>query len=75
MANDYLPVRVASLDSRSAVSDEELAVEGITGFRWWRLRESTGHRGSELFSPRDLATPLAALIANGVPAQPPPLGL
>ncbi len=37
--------------------------------------EIADYRGSELFSPRDLATPLAALIADGVPARPVPLGL
>ncbi|WP_202469311.1 hypothetical protein [Streptomyces sp. SID2888] len=32
------------------------------------------YRGSDLFSPRDLATPLAALIASGVPPRAVPLG-
>jgi len=73
--NDYFLVRTTSFEPRGAVSDDELAAEGVTGFRWWRLREIADYRGSELFSPRDLATPLAALIANGVPAQPVPLGL
>src|SRR5580658_1592359 len=33
-----------------------------------------GYRGSDLFSPRDLATPLAALIAGAAPAEPVPFG-
>jgi 8-oxo-dGTP diphosphatase len=57
------------------MSDDELATENIDGFRWWSLPEVADYRGSELFSPRDLATPLAALIADGVPATPVPLGL
>jgi hypothetical protein len=40
-----------------------------------RRTSGTGYRGSDLFSPRDLATPLAALIAGGVPAGSAPLGL
>ncbi|WP_405512055.1 hypothetical protein [Streptomyces canus] len=57
------------------MSDDELAAENIDGFRWWRLRDIAAYRGPELFSPRALATPLAALIAKGVPARPVPLGL
>ena len=55
--------------------DDELASENIDGFRWWPLRDIAGYRGPNLFSPRDLATPLAALITGGVPAKPVPLGL
>jgi hypothetical protein len=58
-----------------ALSGEELAAENIDGFRWWRLREIAGYRGSDLFSPRDLATPLGALIAGELPAEPVPLGM
>ena len=57
------------------MSDDELAAENIDGFRWWRLRDIAGHHGPELFSPRDLATPLTALISGGVPARPVRLGL
>ncbi|MER5323288.1 NUDIX domain-containing protein [Streptosporangium roseum] len=75
VVNDYFLVRTASFDPCGAMSDDELAAENIDGFRWWRLRDIADYRGSELFSPRDLATPLAALIASGVPARPVPLGL
>jgi ADP-ribose pyrophosphatase YjhB (NUDIX family) len=75
VVNDYFLVRTASFPPRGAMSDDELAAENIDGFRWWRLREIADYRGSELFSPRDLATPLAALITEGVPARPVPLGL
>jgi hypothetical protein len=33
------------------------------------------HRGTDLFSPRDVATPLAALIAGDIPGTPVMLGL
>lgn len=52
-----------------------LAAEDIDGFRWWRLSEIADYRGSDLFSPRDLATPLAPLIAGEVPDRPVPLGV
>ncbi|MFC7642137.1 hypothetical protein ACFQX6_15060 [Streptosporangium lutulentum] len=57
------------------MSDDELAAENIVGFRWWRLSDIADYRGPDVFSPRDLATPLAALIADGVPARPVPFGL
>jgi 8-oxo-dGTP diphosphatase len=74
LINDYFLVRTPSFQPRGAMSDEELAAENIVGFRWWRLRDVADHRGPELFSPRNLATPLAALIAGGVPDIPVPLG-
>jgi 8-oxo-dGTP diphosphatase len=48
---------------------------GAGGFGWWRPTEIAGDRGADLFSPRDLAPPLAALIAGRVPTEPVPLGL
>jgi 8-oxo-dGTP diphosphatase len=74
VVNDYFLIRTAAFRPRGAMSDEELAAENIDGFRWWRLPDIAGYRGSGLFSPRDLATPLAALIAGGAPAGPVPLG-
>ena len=75
VVNDYFLVRTASFHPRGAMSDDELAAEYIVGFRWWRLPDIAAYRGSDLFSPRDLATPLAALIADGAPATPRTLGL
>lgn len=75
VVNDYFLVRTVSFMPCGALSVEELAAENIDGFRWWRLREISGYRGSDLFSPRDLATPLAELIAGEIPAKPVPLGL
>lgn len=73
--NDYFLVRTATFDPRGAMSDDDLAAECITGFRWWPLPELAGYRGPDLLSPRDLAAPLTALLANGVPTRPVPLGL
>jgi hypothetical protein len=43
--------------------------------RWWRHRDIAGYSGTDLFSPRDIATPLAALIAGDIPDTPVMLGL
>jgi 8-oxo-dGTP pyrophosphatase MutT (NUDIX family) len=75
VVNDYFLVRTASFDPRGALSDEELAAENISELRWWGPSDIIGYRGPDLFSPRDLATPLAALLAGGVQAQPVRLGL
>ncbi|WP_157537481.1 NUDIX hydrolase [Kitasatospora azatica] len=75
VVNDYFLVRTTTFHPRGALSDDQLAAENITGFRWWPLPEIAAHPGPDLFSPRDLATPLAALIADGAPPVPLPLGL
>ncbi|SCF72751.1 NUDIX hydrolase [Streptomyces sp. Ncost-T10-10d] len=75
VVNDYFLVRTTSFHPRGAMSDDELAAENIDGFRWWRLGDIADCRGSELFSPRDLASLLAALIAGGVPGSPVSFGL
>jgi 8-oxo-dGTP diphosphatase len=43
--------------------------------RWWRYADIAEYRGTDLFSPRDIATPLAALIAGDIPDRPVTLGL
>lgn len=75
MINDYFLVRTRSFEPRGAMSDEELAAENISGLRWWHLRVIADYDGQELFSPRDLATPLAALLVSGAPAEAVRLGL
>ena len=67
MVNDYFLVRTASFRPRGSMSDDELAADYIVGFRWWRLPDIAGYQGSDLFSPRDLATPLSALIPTVFP--------
>ena len=73
--NDYFLVRTARFDPRGALPDDELAAEHITGMRWWRHRDIAEYSGTDLFSPRDIATPLAALIAGDIPDTPVILGL
>ena len=73
--NDYFLVRTAHFEPRCALSDDDLAAENISGMRWWRLDEIADYRGPDLFSPRGLAAPLAAVIAREMPAAPIALGL
>lgn len=75
MVNDYFLVRTARFDPRGALSDDDLAAEHISGMRWWRHRDIAAYNGTDLFSPRDLATPLAALIDGRLPGAPVLLGL
>lgn len=73
--NDYFLVRTASFVPRGSMTDEELAAEYIKEWRWWSLQEIVDYRGPDVFSPRNLARPLASLLADGVPAQPVAFGL
>ncbi len=73
--NDYFLVRTAQFTPRGTLSDEQLAAEHISSLDWWHPREIASYAGTDLFSPRDLATPLTALITSGVPAVPVQLGL
>jgi len=57
------------------MSDDELAAENISELRWWPLRDIAAYRGDDLFSPRDLVTPLTALITQDVPATPISFGM
>jgi ADP-ribose pyrophosphatase YjhB (NUDIX family) len=73
--NDYFLVRTKHFEPRGELTDDELAAEHLAAFRWWRLSEIVGYPGPELFSPRDLATPLTVLLTAGAPDQPVHLGL
>lgn len=75
VVNDYFLVRTTRFDPRGALSDDDLAAEHISGMRWWRHEDIAGYDGPDLFSPRDIATPLAALIAGDIPGTPVMLGL
>lgn len=75
VVNDYFLIRTASFKPRGSLSDEELAAENVSGLRWWRWQDIAAYRGTDLFSPRDLARPLIALIERGAPAEPVRLGL
>ena len=76
LVNDYFLVRVDNFQPRGELTDDQLArEENVAGFRWWQLSEIAGYPGPELFSPRDLTTPLTALLTAGTPSQPVQLGL
>ncbi|MEV6107125.1 NUDIX domain-containing protein [Streptomyces sp. NPDC051940] len=75
VVNDYFLVRTELFEPRGELSDEALAAEHITELKWWSLPDIARYHGPELFSPRDLAGPLGALITSGAPAGPVPLGL
>ncbi|MFC8849587.1 MULTISPECIES: NUDIX domain-containing protein [unclassified Micromonospora] len=73
--NDYFLIRTNHFQPRGEMTDDQLAAENLVAFRWWQLSEIAAHRGPELFSPRDLTTPLTALLTGGTPDQPVQLGL
>lgn len=75
MINDYFLVRSTRFEPQGEFSDDQLAAEHIATFRWWPLTEITGYTGPDLFSPRDLATPLIELLTSGIPSDPVTLGL
>ncbi|WP_203805854.1 NUDIX hydrolase [Actinoplanes couchii] len=74
-ANDYFLIRTDKFRPHGALSDTELAAENITELRWWPLRDIATYRGPDLFSPRDLATPLSELLRKGAPPTPTVLGM
>jgi 8-oxo-dGTP pyrophosphatase MutT (NUDIX family) len=75
IVNDYFLVRAAHFEPRGEFTDEQLAAEHIGAFRWWQLSEITDYTGPDLFSPRDLATPLTDLLTSGIPSEPVTLGI
>ncbi|MEU8256825.1 NUDIX domain-containing protein [Micromonospora inaquosa] len=75
IVNDYFLIRTNHFQPRGELPDDQLAAEHLAAFRWWKLSEIAGSTGPELFSPRDLTTPLTALLTAGTPDQPVPLGL
>ncbi len=76
IVNDYFLIRTNHFEPRGELTDDELAAaENLAAFRWWRLSEIAGYTGPDLFSPRDLSTPLTTLLTTGTPNQPVQLGL
>jgi len=74
--NDYFLIRASHFQPRGELTDDQLATEeNLAAFRWWQLSEIVSYVGPELFSPRDLATPLTALLTTDTPTQPIHLGL
>jgi ADP-ribose pyrophosphatase YjhB (NUDIX family) len=75
MVNDYFLIRATHFEPQGEFTDDQLAAEHIATFRWWQLSEITSYTGPDLFSPRDLATPLTDLLTSGIPSAPVTLGL
>lgn len=75
IVNDYFLVRQAHFAPRGTLTDDQLAAEHITALQWWHPGEVASCTGPDLFSPRDLATLLTALLTSGVPAAPVRLGI
>ncbi|MET7419955.1 NUDIX domain-containing protein [Dactylosporangium sp. NPDC005555] len=76
IVNDYFLVRATHFEPRGEFTDDQLAAdEHLAGFRWWQLSEIVDYTGPDLFSPRDLARPLADLLTFGTPSAPVALGL
>lgn len=75
IVNDYFLIRTAHFEPQGEFTDDQLAVEHLAAFRWWQLSEIANYSGSDLFSPRDLATPLTDLLTSGIPSDPVTLGL
>ncbi|MFC5657642.1 NUDIX domain-containing protein [Streptomyces nogalater] len=75
VVNDYFLVRTAAFETRSTLRDDRLAGENITAVEWWHPDEIAAYTGTDLFSPRDLASRLTALVSAGPPARPVRLGL
>jgi ADP-ribose pyrophosphatase YjhB (NUDIX family) len=75
IVNDYFLIRTAHFQPRGELTDDQLAAENLAGFRWWQPSEIADYAGPDLFSPRDLATPLAELLTAGPPSEPVKLGL
>ncbi len=74
--NDYLLIRASYFQPRGELTDDQLArAENLAAFRWWQLAEIVNYAGPDLFSPRDLATPLTALLTTSTPTYPVQLGL
>ena len=75
MVNDYFLVRVPHFEPQGEFTSDQLTAEHIAAFRWWQLSEIMSYTGPDLFSPRDLGTPLTDLLTSGIPADPVRLGL
>jgi 8-oxo-dGTP diphosphatase len=73
--NDFFLVRTASFSPRGVLTDDELAAEGLLGFRWWSQAELAAYHGPDLFGPRRLIAMLADLLRDGLPPVPLQTGL
>jgi 8-oxo-dGTP diphosphatase len=75
LVNDYFFIRAAGFEPHGEFTADQIAAEHIAAFRWWQLAEIADYPGPDLFSPRDLATPLTDLLTGELPSAPVTLGL
>ena len=76
LVNDYFLIRATHFEPQGEFTNDHLAAdEHLAGFRWWQLSEIVDYTGTDLFSPRDLGTPLTDLLTSGIPSDPVTLGL
>jgi 8-oxo-dGTP pyrophosphatase MutT (NUDIX family) len=75
IVNDYFLIRGTHFEPQGEFTEDQLTAEHLAAFRWWHLSEITNYTGPDLFSPRDLATPLTDLLTSGIPSDPVKLGL
>ena len=65
----YYVVRTSAFEPTPQLSWEELLREGMTGVRWWTLRELEA-AAETVFAPRRLPSLVRSLVEDGLPAQP-----
>jgi hypothetical protein len=73
--NDYFLIRTGHFRPRGELTDDQIAAENLAAFRWWPLSEIVATPAVSCSRPRDLATPLTALLTTGTPTHPVHLGL
>jgi 8-oxo-dGTP diphosphatase len=75
IVNDYYLITTNRFVPCGSLDRAALARELVGHFEWWSVPRLLAHRGDAVFSPRDLPALLSALVADGPPATPTPLGL
>lgn len=66
-------VRTEVFDPEPALGWERMRQEFVHDLRWWTFEEIVG--SDEVFAPRALADLLAAILREGVPPEPPHIGV
>ena len=64
----FFYVRTSTSEIHPSFSEEELRAERLTASRWWTLQEIRDAT-NESFAPRDLASLLETLLAQGPPSD------
>jgi ADP-ribose pyrophosphatase YjhB (NUDIX family) len=72
--SDYYLIHTTRFTPAGTMTDAELAAESLTDRRWWSLPEIAAYQGPDRFGPHGLATHLTALLTDGIPPEPLPIG-